>query len=211
MTLRLQRIGDQHTRDHYHLTAEDECYFFGELTRGQDYTSPTKSLISNLKKKRGAAGYQYKAPAIQQAGNMFRSAIAATAWDTLTFVPVPPSRCHGDPAYDDRMVRVLQQMAQGVNADFRELVLQTASYQASHESGDDRIKLDDLIALYAINEARAAPEPTSILVVDDVLTSGCHYRAVKAVLLERFPRARIRGLFIARRAFPDAADDFAAL
>ena len=48
-------------------------------------------------------------------------------------------------------------------------------------------------------------------VVNDVLTSGCHYLAVKTVLLERFPRARIRGLFIARRAFPDAADDFAAL
>ncbi|KVT89047.1 hypothetical protein WL76_30185 [Burkholderia ubonensis] len=211
MTLRLQRIGDQHRRDHYHLTAEDECYFFGELTRGQDYTSPTKSLISNLKKKRGAAGYQYKAPAIQQAAGMFRSAISATAWSTLTFVPIPPSRCHGDPGYDDRMVRVLQQMAQGVGADVRELVLQTANYQASHESGNDRIKLDELIALYRINENCAAPTPSSIMIVDDVLTSGCHYRATKAVLLERFPGVAIWGLFIARRALPSAADVFSDL
>ncbi|WP_250478953.1 MULTISPECIES: hypothetical protein [unclassified Caballeronia] len=211
MTLRLQRIGTQHRRDHYHLNADDECFFFGELTRGQDYTSPTKSLISNLKKKRGSSGYQYKASAIQQAGTMFRRAIADTAWSTITFVPIPPSRHQTDPGYDDRMVRVLQYMARGVEADVRELVLQTESYEASHESGDARIKLGDLIDIYTIDESVATPAPTSILVVDDVLTSGCHYRAVKAVLLERFPRARVRGLFIARRAFPDAADDFAAL
>ncbi|MFM0068928.1 hypothetical protein [Paraburkholderia aspalathi] len=211
MTLRLQRIGDQHRRDHYHLAAEDECYFFGELTRGQDYTSPSKRLISNLKKKRGANGYQYKASAIQQAGDMFRGAIAPTAWGTVTFVPVPPSRCHGDTGYDDRMLRVLQHMARGVNADVRELVLQRVSYQASHESGDDRIKLDELVELYQIDDGRAEPAPTSILIVDDVLTSGCHYRAMKRILLDRFPGVRIRGLFIARRALPDLAADFDAL
>ena len=63
------------------------------------------------------------------------------------------------------MLRVLQYMAQGVNADIRELVVQRESYQASHESGDNRIKLNELIDLYEINEADAMPLPPSILIV----------------------------------------------
>ncbi|MCY1246636.1 hypothetical protein D9M72_598890 [compost metagenome] len=71
---------------------------------------------------------------------------------------------------------------------------------------------EDLIPLYAINEAIAAPAPTQILVVDDVLTTGSHFVAMKSVLGQRFPNAWIGGLFIARRRLADdAAVAFQAL
>ena len=44
------------------------------------------------------------------------------------------------------------------------------------------------------------PAPTSIAIVDDVLTTGAHIRAATAVLAARLPTAAIVGLFIARRA-----------
>jgi hypothetical protein len=36
--------------------------------------------------------------------------------------------------------------------------------------------------------------------LDDVLTTGAHFRAAKRVLHARFPQAQIIGLFVARRA-----------
>jgi hypothetical protein len=91
--------------------------------------------------------------------------------------------------------------------DVRTLVVQTQSTAASHEAADgERVTVEELLAVYQINEALAAPVPRAIAIVDDVLTAGTHYRAMHIVLSARFPNVPITGLFIARRVFPD--DDF---
>ena len=64
---------------------------------------------------------------------------------------------------------------------------------------------DELVANYRLDESVAEPAPETVFVVDDVLTTGCHFKAVKHVLEKRFPEARVVGLFIARRA-PKSVD-----
>jgi hypothetical protein len=46
------------------------------------------------------------------------------------------------------------------------------------------------------------PAPVRIGVVDDVLTLGAHFRAMKHVLQQRFPGVPVVGFFIARRVHP---------
>ena len=58
---------------------------------------------------------------------------------------------------------------------------------------------------YRIDDALATPRPESIAIVDDVLTTGAHFRAASSLLPARFPTVEIVGLFIARRV-PDADD-----
>jgi predicted amidophosphoribosyltransferase len=58
---------------------------------------------------------------------------------------------------------------------------------------------------YIIDEQLVTPPPQTILVIDDVLTTGCHFKAMKQVLLNRFPNTAIIGMFIARRV-PEADD-----
>jgi hypothetical protein len=41
-------------------------------------------------------------------------------------------------------------------------------------------------------------EPNAIFIFDDVLTAGCHYKAIEIVLRNRFPNTPLRGLFLAR-------------
>jgi predicted amidophosphoribosyltransferase len=43
------------------------------------------------------------------------------------------------------------------------------------------------------------PTPAVIAVVDDVLTAGAHFKAMKRLLMETFQDAHIVGLFLARR------------
>jgi len=66
----------------------------------------------------------------------------------------------------------------------------------------ERVSVEDLLQLYQINEPQALPPPTTIGVLDDVLTAGTHFRAMKTKLGERFPDVPITGIFIARRVFP---------
>jgi hypothetical protein len=62
---------------------------------------------------------------------------------------------------------------------------------------------DDLRRIYRIDEQIAEPEPKAIGIIDDVLTAGSHFRAMKDLLLARFPNVPITGIFIARRVFPN--------
>ena len=209
MNSRVVEVDSLTLPDHHYLDVGDTCYYAGEYTAGEDHAySNTNQLIHNLKKsvdRRGRPEWQYKERAIAQAAQIFRAALNPAV--QLTLVPVPPSKARADPAYDDRMVRLLRLVAQDRPHDVRELVIQTESMAAAHLA-DRRPKPEELVAVYQLDESLTDPVPDRIFIVDDVLTTGCHYKAVKHVLAQRFPEAEIYGLFIARRAPKSALDAF---
>lgn len=209
----LLQIDDTTRGDHYFLRADDSCWYSGDYTaRGGYGCSPINNLVSNFKKsvlKRDLPEYYYKGQAIAKVGRDFANSFVADAFRQGTFVPVPPSKARDHVEFDDRMEQALAHMANvvrdthNINADVRELVLQQGSYIASHLNPDRRMQPDDLIPLYVINEPLIGREPTHVLVVDDVLTTGSHFVAMKTVLSRRFPNAWIGGLFIGRRRLAD--------
>ncbi|WP_259281653.1 hypothetical protein [Atlantibacter hermannii] len=188
---------------HYYLDADDLCYFFGEYTARQRAAySETNQLIMNLKKgneRRGLQDYHYKGVAINRVAQMITSTIGNIS--DYTFIPVPPSKCRTDAAYDDRMVAILR-TAQGMNPslDFRELVLQNQSTIASHASTANRPTPDEIMANYRLDASLLAGIRSNIIIFDDVLTAGSHFKAMKRFLRQHLPEASILGLFVARTA-----------
>lgn len=212
---RLSLIDDSSRGDHHHLTPTDTCLYLYEYTSGRNYSfSATNNLISNLKKKpsqSGQPGYHYKGRAIRAAAQALGQALNPEWLATATLVPVPGSKVAGHPDADDRMIQICRLLKQPA-ADVRSLVVQGESTTASHEAGQGaRVTVEELLELYSIDEAIAAPAPTSIAIVDDVLTAGTHFRAMHMILGERFPSVPIIGLFVARRVFPDDPIDFGHL
>lgn len=155
--------------------------------------------------------WRHKEHAIERAATIFSSAFKSEAFSQATFVPVPPSKAKDHPEYDDRMVRLLQSIGRGRNADIRELVIQTKTIEAAHDA-TVRPRPDDLVAVYTIDEAIAKPSPKMVFVFDDVLTTGSHFKAMKRVLQHKYPDVPVIGFFIARRV-PDtsAIEDFDVL
>ena len=208
---RLTKVDDLIRPDHWRLTDADDCYFIGEYTASQGYSySDTNDLISNFKKtmhRRGRPGWHYKDRAIQKAAEAFRKALTPKDLDRLTFVPIPPSKAKGDPLYDDRLTWMLGAIRPKPPLDIRELVVQTESTDAVHDRGV-RPTPEQIQALYRIDETLTEPAPGIIAVVDDILTTGAHFRAAKSVLSTHFPETSIIGLFIARTVRVPAADDF---
>lgn len=205
---RLTQVDEITRPDHYYLTAEDSCYFLGEYTARKGYAfSATNSLIINLKKPvtlRGEYQWWYKVQAINQAAAAFRAALNEDALNCITFVPIPPSKARTDPLHDDRMTQVLHAIRPHPPLDVRELIVQRSSTEAVHLD-DSRPRPETLEALYEVDESLLEPLPQLIGLVDDVLTTGAHFKAAQSLLHRTFPGVRIIGLFIARRA-PEAVD-----
>ena len=202
---RFTEVDDLTRADHSWLADDDRCFFLGEYTARQGFAySPTNNLILNFKKtpdRRARPEWRYKELAIQQAAAAFRGALGVSP-PPWTFVPIPPSKAPHDPRYDDRVTQMLGVIWPGQTADVREIIVQLQSTEAAHETVV-RPTPAQLEAGYRLDEALAHPRPSAIAVVDDVLTTGAHFRAASTVLARRFPAVPIIGLFIARRV-PDA-------
>jgi hypothetical protein len=203
---KLSKIDDLTRPDHYYLTAEDECFFFGEYTaRGGFAVGATNDFIINFKKgmerKSRPKEWAYKTGAIKAASAALSKRLPEAFLRAATLVPMPPSKAKNDPLYDDRLVQMLEGIAVGYDLDVRELLLQNGSReQGAH--GGDRLGPDGLEALYSINPDCAAPAPTVVGLFDDVLVTGASFRAGKAVIQAKYPDVKVYGLFLARRAIP---------
>jgi hypothetical protein len=208
--VRVQVLDQQARSDHSYIEANDQIYFAHEYTSGAGFAGAGNDLILNLKKRmdrRGRPEWRHKERAIQTVSQLLAANLNKDWLRLGTLVPVPPSKMRSDPTYDDRMLRALHGIAQWHMIDVRELVRQKESTRASHESAGNRMRPADLLAVYEIDEAVANARPVSaLLVVDDLLTTGAHYRAMHTILTERFPGAPIAGVFIARRRIIPAAD-----
>ncbi len=205
--MRLLRIDSTLIGDHVRLTEGDECFFFGEYTARKGFAfSEMNNLIINLKKPvdlMGSNQWRWKEKAIADAAKLIGGALNPTA--SFTLVPMPPSKIKTDPLYDDRMLRILR-LAVGSwhSSDVRELVIQKSSTCAAHLT-TDRPTVQSMIDNYCVDELNTNTKPQNIFIVDDVLTTGTHFKAAQHILKQRFPTANIYGLFIARRV-PESID-----
>ncbi|OJY48754.1 hypothetical protein [Sphingomonas sp. 67-41] len=205
----IRKIGDLERQDHWYLTPDHDCYFFGEYTARAGYShSSTNQIIGNLKKKpsvRHTPQWQYKLSDMRRVAAAVRSAINPQSYASTTFVPIPPSKMRADPEYDSRIADIARMISPDANV--RELIDTVAERQSLHGS-EQRLTPAQLTATLGINEALCDPAPTSIVLLDDVITTGCSFVACRALLQQRFPGVSVLGIFAARRAV-DHSDDVA--
>ncbi len=204
--MRFQKIDELTVCDHYHLNLEaDKCWYMFNYTAGAGFSySKTNSLISNLKKEVkliGTPQYQYKLNAITEIASYF----SEIECNSVTLVPIPPSKAKSDPLYDDRIVRILK-LAFGGNpqADIREMVLRINSVTPAHSS-TNRPTINQIEENLTIDQSLTANVRGTIFLVDDVLTTGASFVAVKRLINRALPNIHVVGLFVCRRAIEVAA------
>lgn len=205
---RLTKVDELTRQDHYWLEPDDECLFLGEYTARKGYAfSETNQLILNFKKSlstRGSPQWRYKQAALDRAADALRVALRGAWLDVVTLIPLPPSKAKSDPLYDDRVVRLARAIRPSPQVDVRELVVQTQSTEAVHDS-ESRPTPTELAKLYNLDAAMLSPAPRQIGLLDDLLTTGCHFKAAQKILKAQFPEVRVTGIFLARRV-PEAVD-----
>ena len=206
---RLQQIDELSLADHRFINKDDDCYFIMSYTSGKRYDySEENSLISNLKKamdKKDKPDWRYKERAINICANYLKEVnISSLFSEDFTLVPITPSKAKDDPEYDDRLSQILHE-AFGDELDVREIIIQKESTISAH-STDAKRNPDKIEENYLIDENQTQNVKNCIVLFDDVLTSGAHFKAAESLLLKRFPNKSIKGLFIARRVFEQQDD-----
>ena len=202
---RFTKIDELTLHEHFYLAEEDECYFLGLYTSKGGYSeSTTNEAIINFKKKmnrREESDWKYKGQAIHGCACAFRVAINAFEFDTMTFVPIPPSNIKSDPLYDDRLIKMLQHVDPSHNLNVMECVVQIENTRSSHKS-ENRLSPTEIANVYKFRKFPNRPRPKLIAIVDDVLTTGAHFKAMKDILLNQFSNVKVIGFFLARREIP---------
>jgi len=201
---KILRIDESTVAQHFSLGESDQCYYIWEYTAGKRYDfSPTNQLIANLKIKPSSIAKTpnrdfYKQQAINHAAAALRRFLPQSYTEQrATFIPIPGSKIPGETEYDPRMLQLLQRAFQGWAADIRPILNLTHSIPADHEA-NDRTSYDDLLAISRLDDVSGKPLRPTVVVVDDVLNSGKHFKVAQALILEQAPTAEIRGLFVAR-------------
>jgi predicted amidophosphoribosyltransferase len=208
---------DETNRDvHHYLKEGDRCLFFGEYFAGKgSQGGDTNQLIHNLKIEptvaienplRGA----HKERAIRTVAAGVRKVVERSSAEQNTWVPIPSSKIEGHPDHDDRMLRALKLAFAGYDADIRTLLHQTESTEADHVR-NERLSPEELLALLQIDQQSLASKPLKrqIVLFDDVLTTGKHFKCCETKLREIVPTdTRIMGMFVARRLRPNPFDEF---
>jgi hypothetical protein len=208
LPIRLSKIDELTRPDHTFIEPEDECYYLGDYYAGRGFSfSGINNLINNLRKPMDRRSrpeeWRHKESAILTCGRMLQEALNEEWLKEATLIPVPSSKTRDETEYDDRILRILAEVAKGMRGDIRELVAMKRSVQQSHLA-QERVSISELIDSMSVEEAIAEPAPRSIGIFDDVLTTGRHFKAVQAILRERFPDIPIVGVFVVRRV-PDAS------
>ena len=163
-------------------------------------------MILNFKKSTDRqdkhSEWKYKERAIDECAEAFAAALKAFETDAITFVTVPPSKIESNPLYDDRLESMLERTREIIGIlDIRTLIKQTENLQPSHES-EIRPKPSEIAKLYDCMNDSSAPRPKQIAIVDDVLTTGAHFKAMESILSDQYPGVKLIGLFLARCEFP---------
>jgi hypothetical protein len=215
---RLTAIDATNREQHRFLEQSDRCWFFGEYFTAEGHQGGgTNQLIFNFKCKpsdaaENPARHSHKEQAIHCVAAGLRRAIPRADAEGVTWVPVPASKTVGHPDHDDRLMRSLTSAFFGYDTDVRSLLRQSRSTDADHSAGD-RLTPGALLALIELDQPllAAAPLRDSIVLFDDVLTTGKHFKACECRLRTGLPKNfSISGIFIARRILPRAAAGFGA-
>lgn len=198
---KLRLITDLERPDHWHLDQNDECYFFGDYTPRAGYShSSANQLISNLKKPpqfRNHPAWKHKVLAINRCGAVLAANLNHALVESSIIVPIPPSKPPNHPDYDDRMTKVAQKTLPFRTAS----ALMTGIARAPLHASDQRRDIDAIYVGLNLNSA-ALQDATTVILLDDVLTTGASFRACCRRLADAPQITRIIGVFIARCARP---------
>ena len=165
--------------------------------------------------KKDLPEWKYKGQAIREIAELFSKTLPSFLnLKKITFVPIPPSKCKQNSLYDDRMVRVLKIFKENYNkTDFRELILTKNDIKAVHEYGEEkRPEIAELQHNLVVDRSCQDDLKETIVLLDDVITTGAHFKACKNLLQKKFPDKKVIGIFIARRSImAGIKDDFTDL
>ncbi|HEY7930321.1 MAG TPA: hypothetical protein VID71_09925 [Steroidobacteraceae bacterium] len=189
---------------HCFLEAPDRCCYLWEYWPGRAHNRAQR-WIRDLKCSPSQAAAcplraLYKECALVRAAQALRAAAPRSWVEQASWCPIPPSGQAGTGDYDDRLLRLLRLAFAGYDADIRPLLQQSQSLPADHR-GRQRVGFGALYGIMSVDASQLlkCALRMELVLFDDVLTTGKHFKCAQARLRERLGPVSISACFLARR------------
>ncbi len=200
------RIFDRTFGGSLYLDEGDICLYYMDKTDGRPSDSEPNQLIYNLKidpadMSDGQRRGRYKENAIKKcADDMARY---LSQWNAITplntvLVPIPPSKPLGSPGYDNRMALVCSQIQGQTGIRYADC-LRTIKDLGSMHHGDVARNIEQLRSNIAFEPEMIPGGIQYVILVDDQLTKGTHFKAIKPMFTDR--GYTVVGMFWAKEHF----------
>ncbi|MFP2873767.1 hypothetical protein ACLEIY_16235 [Acetobacter tropicalis] len=196
----LSYLLEENISDHFYVSKNDDLYYFGEYKSGYGYNEcSVNSFISNFKKtpdRIRKPEWRHKISAIDKSAAILSE--TCKKFSNYIWVPVPSSKIATDPLHDDRLLKVLKKLRFPNKPRILEIITQISSREAHHTCGENRPNKEKLKSNYVFHQDLLKPDDKNFVIFDDVLTTGCHFRACEELIHGWKPDAVITGIFLAR-------------
>ena len=184
-----------------YLDDTDDCYYAREYIAGGGFqASEANRLISNFKKGVERRDKEYEWRHRVRAVNQFALELRLLLPKNSTVASIPSSKYLSDPEYDNRfedMFSALKQLRPDIKIETPLSAI--SSIVPSHHGGTRHP--DKILKNLSWNGFQRGV-PRHIILVDDVITSGGHFKACKDLIEENCPEICVLGIFWARRVEP---------
>ena len=186
---------------HFHIKNDDKCVYAREYKSRSGFRHRTNRLIWNFKKPpltKGTPEWQYRTEAIKVFTKEIEKLFKPNSNATITAIPSSKPNTH--PEYDNRFEDLFKELLKTrPNLNIEWPVENQNITQPAHHGGSrdpENIKKN-----YKWNGFENTPEKIGI--VDDVLTTGAHFRAMSDFLKENGYKGQIIGIFWSRAVYPE--------
>jgi len=180
------------------LSEGDECYYARRYVSGGKFgASEANQLIRDFKKppdRRSKVEWRYKVHAIEQFAAELGQFI-----ERGSLCAIPGSKRRDDRAYDSRLDDVLDILS----SRNRQIIVErpfevTVSHRATHDGGERSAE-----SFYEmLNWTGFKTNPEDIVFIDDVITTGAHFKACQRLIQEHCPGLKVYGVFWAKIIWP---------
>lgn len=194
---RLSPVGERIIKFRPYLTGVEAYYVWKYRPKGGTREDPhteeevkVKRLIGCLKlSPLWSMADKRKSEAIDYSANALASLLPPSWWQAL-FVPVPPSKPVEDETFDPRMLRLLKAVRPPLSV--ADILTQSVAMRSTAKG---------LLPWHRALMMRCAPltndRPRAVVLVDDVLATGCHFRASELLIQAVWPGIDVIGVFLA--------------
>ena len=211
---KLPEKSDGETQPHPHIKNTDTCYYAREYKTGDKNFKPNQLIydfkrslqsfpkgesISDLRDKEEVLKNNTKRKkAIEQISKEIAELFKSDGIYTIT--AMPSSKIKTDLEYDNRFEDLFEELLKlRPYLEIEESVENKKTIQDTKRGGSRYP--DSIKANYIWKGWRNSPE--EIIIIDDVLTTGTHFRAISDFLEDNGYRGEIVGLFLARTHNPE--------